>query len=327
MIYFKLLLNTLTIKRIYNFLLLIFSFLLKLIFPLFPHYGFPFAFSIEPTNLCNLKCTECPSGTKQLTRAKSFIDFKFYKKIIEQIHLKSVYLLLYFQGEPFLHKQFIDLVKYAKLKNLFVSTSTSAQNITKQFAVELIKSSLDKLIISFDGTDEKAYQEYRIGGKLYKVKESINNLIEAKTEMNAKTPVLILQFLVMKTNETQMNEARKFAKEKKIKIQFKTMQFYNLENAKKLLPTKAKYRRYNIINNQLNIKRKLKNHCWRLWSTSVISSDGFLLPCCFDKDAEHSFGNLQETKFDTLWKSKKIKIFRQKVFSRRKDIAICRNCI
>ena len=48
-----------------------------------------------------------------------------------------------------------------------------------------------------------------------------------------------------------------------------------------------KQRRQNTNKNGLN------NYCWKLWHANVITWDGLVVPCCFDKDAMHRLGNLK----------------------------------
>ncbi len=74
------------------------------------------------------------------------------------------------------------------------------------------------------------------------------------------------------------------------------------------------------------IKSKLENHCFALWRTSVITWDGKVVPCCFDKDAEHEIGNLSNNSFSEIWKSEAYINFRSKILGGRKNIDMCNNC-
>ena len=74
------------------------------------------------------------------------------------------------------------------------------------------------------------------------------------------------------------------------------------------------------------LKYKTGNHCWRMWSSCVFTWDAQVVPCCFDKDAKHSFGTISEKSFQDIWNSKKYHEFRQAILSNRKEIDICSNC-
>ena len=68
------------------------------------------------------------------------------------------------------------------------------------------------------------------------------------------------------------------------------------------------------------------DHCWRLWHTCVITWDGKVVPCCFDKDASHPMGSLAEQDFDTIWKGTAYQQFRGALLRSRSEIDICQNC-
>jgi radical SAM protein with 4Fe4S-binding SPASM domain len=63
-----------------------------------------------------------------------------------------------------------------------------------------------------------------------------------------------------------------------------------------------------------------------MWKGCVITWDGKIVPCCFDKDASHTLGSLAETDFNTVWNSPAYDAFRATVLGSRKDVDICRNC-
>ena len=146
-------------------------------------YGVPFNVSIEPTTTCNLGCPECPSGLKNFTRPTGEVDYNFYKKTVDEIGDKLIYLYFYFQGEPYMHPKFLELVKYASQKKIYTVTSTNAHFLSERKARETIDSGLDRILISIDGTTQETYEQYRIAGSLEKVMEGTKNLVRTKREI------------------------------------------------------------------------------------------------------------------------------------------------
>jgi MoaA/NifB/PqqE/SkfB family radical SAM enzyme len=140
-------------------------------------WGLPFTVSIEPTTHCNLGCPECPSGLKSFTRPTGNLEYDFYNKMLDQIGADLFYLYFYFQGEPYLHPKFLDLVKSASAQNIYTVTSTNAHFLTERKAKETIESGLDRILISIDGTTQETYESYRIGGTLEKVIEGTNKCV------------------------------------------------------------------------------------------------------------------------------------------------------
>lgn len=239
-----------------------------------------------------------------------------------------MYLILYFQGEPLLNPDFMHMVKYARAKGIYTSTSTNAHLLDQENAAALVASGLDRLIISLDGTDQQTYEKYRKGGHIEKAKQGIVNIMETKRQLNRSRPYVIIQFIVFRFNEHQLNDIRKLSKELGVdRLEIKTAQVYDFENDVEMIPNNPKYARY-VKDEQgtWRIKKKIRNHCYRMWSGAVITWDGRVVPCCFDKDATHQMGKLGEQSFREIWKGKSYQQFRCQISEKRSQINICRNC-
>lgn len=290
--------------------------------------GFPISMAIEPTTSCNLRCPECPSGLRQFTRPIGMLEPTFFKKTIDEVYQELIYLTFYFQGEPYLNPNFLEMVKYASDKGIYTSTSTNAHYLNKEQAKKTVESKLDRLIISIDGTTQETYEQYRIGGQLQKVIDGTKNIIEAKQALKSNTPHIVFQFLVVKPNEHQLEDVKKLAHDLGVdEVVFKTAQVYDFENGNPLIPDNIKYSRYKKnTDGTYSIKNKLLNQCWRMWSSCVVTWDGVVVPCCFDKDAKHQLGDLKTQSFKELWNSDKYQNFRQSILKSRQEIDICKNC-
>ncbi len=320
-------LKYITFKRAGNAAKIIISFLLSKLLRKPIVWGMPISYSIEPTNHCNLKCPECPSGLGVLTRPLGLLRINNFKNIIDQISDTGFYIQLFFQGEPYINKELPEMIKYAQEKNVYVSISTNGHFINVKNIDKILYSAPDKLIFSIDGLDEKTYQIYRVGGAFKQADEGLRLVIQKKKELKMKKPFVEFQFILMKQNEHQFNKVIEYGEEVGVdKVVFKSMQVSSNQNAEKYLPLNNNFRRYTIINGNMNVKSKLKNHCFALWRTSVITWDGKVAPCCFDKDAEHEIGNLNNQSFSEIWKSESYQDFRQKILLNRKNIDMCTNC-
>jgi radical SAM protein with 4Fe4S-binding SPASM domain len=288
----------------------------------------PSAVSIEPTTSCNLRCPECPSGLRSFSRPTGMLNDDLYKKVIGQLSKDVSYITFYFQGEPYLNRRFLDMVSYAASRKIYTSTSTNAHYLDDATARKTVESGLHRLIISIDGTTQDVYEQYRIGGKLEKVIEGTKNILRWKKELRSATPHVIFQFLVVRPNEHQVSEVQQLAEELGVdEVRFKTAQVYDFENGNPLIPETKKYSRYKRNENgSYTVKNKLDDHCWKMWSSCVITWDGKVVPCCFDKDAQHQLGDLQTDSFREIWNSERYKNFRNQLFASRKSIDICANC-
>lgn len=292
-------------------------------------WGLPVSISFEPTTSCNLRCPECPSGLRQFTRPTGMLQSNFFKQTIDEIHRQLFYLIFYFQGEPFLNPEFLSMVQYAHSKKIYTATSTNAHYLTDEVAKKTVESGLDRLIISVDGTTQEVYQQYRRGGNLDKVLQGARNIVKWKKELKSKTPFVFFQFLVVHPNEHQIEEIKKLGKEIGVdQVRFKTAQVYDYENdPNRLIPHNEKYSRYKKdADGNFKIRSGLQNHCWKLWHANVITWDGLVVPCCFDKDATHRLGDLKNESFKSIWMNKNYHRFRNELFKSRKNIDICANC-
>ena len=321
-------LSLLTFKRAWNLVLLVGSYLYARFSGRAVHAGMPASISFEPTTSCNLRCPECPSGLRSFTRPTGMLPEQLFKKVIDELAPTLSYLIFYFQGEPYLHPQFLELVQYAASKKIYTATSTNAHYLNDKNARKTVESGLSRLIISIDGTTQDTYQQYRVGGKLNKVLEGTANVVKWKKELKSATPHIIFQFLVVRPNEHQIAEVKELAREYGAdEVKLKTAQIYDYEDGSDLIPTIDKYARYKKQpDGKYAIKSELLSHCWKMWHSCVLTWDGKVVPCCFDKDAHHQLGSTEEQTFEEVWRGKQYQQFRASLLRSRSEIEMCKNC-
>ena len=318
----------LSFYKILNFLKLAFSFYYSRWIREAKQLGLPVFVSIEPTTSCNLRCPQCPSGLREFTRPTGMLQTALFENVILQLkkHLHS--LTFYFQGEPYLNPDFLNMVSFANRQNIYTITSTNAHYLNEENCQKTILSKLDRLVISVDGLTQGVYEQYRIGGKLEKVIEGTKEILKQKKLLNSRTPHVVWQFVVFKPNQHQIEAVRKMGKELGVdEVKIKTAQIYDFENGHDLIPDLENYSRYKKNNSgSFELKNKLLNQCWRMWQGCVITWDGSIVPCCFDKDAHHKIGNLQTETFKNIWFSSAYNRFRRSILKGRNEIDICNNC-
>ncbi|MCK9424202.1 MAG: SPASM domain-containing protein [Bacteroidales bacterium] len=385
---------------------------------------------------------------KELTRSRGNMSRDMFNSIIDQLSPFLSYLTLYFQGEPYLNPNFFEFIRYARSKNIYVSSSTNGHFLDKENIHQTIESGLNRLIISLDGADQESYSAYRFGGSLDKVTDGIRLLANEKRRFKSKTPKVILQCLLLRSNEHQLEDIKELGRKLGVdKVTFKTAQFNDFWNGNPLMPENPGYSRYYRIDEKSKVKSqkskktqnskfknqnynsKLKsedpstfqipkspnfpifkssnlqifkssnfqifkslnfqifkssnlqipkssnfqifkslnfqifkssnlqipkssnfqifkssnlqipdspsyyilknrqpNSCFRMWSGCVFTWDGKVVPCCFDKDALHVLGDLNQNSFAEIWKSEPYNAFRATILKNRKSMDICNNC-
>ena len=291
-----------------------------------PHM--PISLSVEPTTSCNLRCPECPSGLRAFTRPTGMLSEELFRSLMDEVHPWLSNLTLYFQGEPFLHPSFEDLVKEAHRQNVFTGTSTNAHYLTPERSRRVVESGLSRIIISIDGTTQDVYDQYRKGGKLDKVLEGTRNLLAARKDARSLSPFITFQFLVVRPNQHQISEVLKLGRRLGVDdVAFKSAQIYDHQHGSPLMPDEPQWSRYKRQSDgTYAIRNPWEDHCWRMWSGSVVTWDGRVIPCCFDKDAQVVLGSAGQRSFREIWNSPEYHRFRKTIFSARKSVDMCRNC-
>lgn len=321
-------LKTLRISRLWNASKIVISYVRSRWGNSSQIWGLPMALAIEPTTSCNLRCPECPSGLRSFTRPTGMLSVPVFTQLINELADSLFYLTFYFQGEPYLHPDFLSMVSQARAKGIYTATSTNAHFLTDDMAKKTVASGLSRLIISIDGTTQETYEAYRVGGNLDKVLEGTRRIIHWKKTLKSSTPHVIFQFLVVRPNEHQLEDVRSLAKSLGVdEVRLKTAQIYDYEQGSPLIPTQDRYARYAEVSpGKFVIKNKWLNHCWKMWHSCVVTWDGRVVPCCFDKDAHHVMGQVPEKSFGEVWQSVAYQDFRQKLQGARSSIEMCKNC-
>lgn len=320
----------LTLRRIYNAISAHFSYALSLLGVVrVAHY--PTFVSIEPANFCQLHCPECPVGKYQVQDVQSTKDggerrkakclsLTDYKVILDRVAPYAHTLLLYWQGEPLLHRDLPEMVRMAKQRGLFVMISTNAQLLDESMAHSLYEAGLDRIVISIDGFTQESYSQYRVGGRLDKALSALR-LRSAR--------VVELQVLRLRTNESEWSWIRQNYRQLGADVlTFKTAQFYDFEHGHPLMPTREKYSRYQRQKDgTYRLKKQGPSHaCRRLWTGCVVTVDGEVLPCCYDKSHQFPLGNLLHRSLSDIWHGDAADRFRHHVVCNRVQPSICHNC-
>jgi radical SAM protein with 4Fe4S-binding SPASM domain len=285
--------------------------------------GMPVSVSAELTNNCNLHCPQCASGSGQMTRKRGFMSTDLFIKVMKELSPYLYNLNLYFQGEPMLHPHFFTFLE--NCGKIHTVVSTNGHFLSADNAEKIVKSSLNKIIISLDGADQKTYSAYRVDGDLNKVVEGLKNVSLAKKKSGSSI-VIELQFLVNRFNESQINVMKRLAQSVNATLRLKSMQIINESEISYWLPSESRFQRYLKEDGEYRLKNSLKNRCARLWFNPVITWDGKVVPCCFDKDAEYVMGDLNVDSFRDIWDGPKYRIFRKSILTGRHMIEMCRNC-
>ena len=284
--------------------------------------------SIEPANFCQLHCPQCPVGNKtHIPNSKDLLSLAQFQHILEQVRDSVHTIQFFFQGEPLLNNDLPEMIKAASKAGIYTIVSTNALALTPLFAEKLMTSGLNRIIVSIDGMSEESYGAYRVGGNLHKALDGLMYLRQAKDQTASNTHIE-LQALRLRSNEHEWSAMkRQYKVIGADSLTLKTAQFYDFEHGNPLMPTDERYSRYTKGKDGIyRLKRKPSCSCHRLWTGCVITVTGEVLPCCYDKSAAFSFGNIFAHSLDEIYHGEKANRFRRTILQKRSRPAMCSNC-
>ena len=290
----------------------------------------PLFVSVEPANICQLKCPACPVGRRDtgipgFRDTERFMSLDLWHRVLSEIRGTALVIQFYFQGEPLLNKNLPSMIREAHDAGLYTIVSTNAQAMTPELAAALVTSGLDRIIVSMDGLTDASYNAYRIGGSLEKTKSALRYLKESRNLEVSRSPIIELQCLRLRTNEHEWSELKRVYKSLGAdKLTLKTAQLYDYSDGHPLMPSDPKYSRYILGHDGKYHRRHLRKGCWRVWSGCVITTTGEVLPCCYDKGHAFSYGNIMEASIRDLFRSPKAQAFRKAAYQQTPNI--CQEC-
>lgn len=283
----------------------------------------PPSINAELSSVCNLACPECMTGIALTERRSDFIDFDLTDKIAAELSGTTLSAWLYFQGEPMLHPRLFEIISRFRRMNPVISTN--GHFLDHHTCTSLAESGLKKIIISYDGVTPDAYSAYRAGGDHARVTEGIRLLAET-IESTRSSLKMELQFLVGSHNEAEADHVALFAKSVRASFRIKSMQVLDNKRIEEWIPAEKRKSRYISKNGKHNSIHTLKRGCFRMWRGAVVTTDGDVVPCCYDKNGKHVMGNLYQNSFREIWNGPEYRQFRANVMKSRSLEEICKNC-
>ena len=314
------------------------------------HY--PTFLTIEPSNICQLACPQCPVGIAKkhpkgdtgTSPRNPFPDYPL--SLLADTFRYAHTVQFYFQGEPLLNPRLPELIREVAQQGLYTIVSTNAQALDRAMAKRLVVSGLHRIIISMDGLSQSSYEAYRKGGSVEKARAAIRYLREEREIarrqrlISGDYPIIELQCLLLRSNEQEQSLMRKtYRLLGADRLTFKTAQFYDYQYGNPLMPTRDQDRRYQqCADGTYRLKRSPLRRlwqaltgispCYRLWAGCVLTTNGDVLPCCYDKSHTHAYGNIHHASLASLFRSKQAGAFRRTAIRAPFQQApeICQNC-
>lgn len=166
-------------------------------YPYLKHVSkFPDHVDLELASLCDMKCPMCYTITDIYNEKvpKRLMKPDLFRKIVDECAQNGVYSIrLSLRGEPFLHKEIVDLTRYAKRKGIKeVSSLTNGLRLNPELFIQMMEAGLDWLTISFDGMGD-TYNKIRAPAKFDEAVEKIKMYHRLKKERGSLKPLIKIQ--------------------------------------------------------------------------------------------------------------------------------------
>lgn len=266
---------------------------------------YPILLAIEPTSVCNIRCTMCFQVDEELSLNRDlmgFMKFDLYRRIIDESVANDLSaVVLASRGEPLLHTDIFRMIKYAKACGILdVKLNTNVTRLTPERSRALLESAPDTLVFSVDASLKEDFERIRVGAKFDKIVENIESFNEIRRKEFPDCPTRTRVSMVLLDEGQDVENAMRFWKEMVDEFAFRWA-----------IPRVRIYRQ---------LDHAAQRPCSLLWERLYIWWDGTVNPCDEDYLSKLSPGKLDdETTIKQLWQGDKMQQYRRQHLSQAKN--------
>ena len=293
----------------------------------------PFSLLIDPSNICNFKCSFCPTGHPQMlakvARPSVVMDFALFCKIVDdawKVGWKFEKINLCKDGEPFLNKNLAKMVAYAKAKQIAkdISITSNGLLIDEATARGIIEAGLDSIRISVEHVSDEGYKKITNTPTKYEhIRKNVEYLFNEKTKRKSD---LKIHAKLIDTGLSDL-EKEKFVRD-----------FTNISDSINVNPVDGRNNSqwYDFTLGQgissatdyANTSSKINRQvCPHSFYSMAVNSNGLVSVCCMDWSLDAIIGDVRKESLVEIWRGEKLRNFRiLHLKGERKKINICADC-
>ena len=277
------------------------------------HTKVPPTLQIEPTNHCNVNCLCCP--WERSARKRGYMDFPLYQRIIDdaaRIGVERIHLFLL--GEPLLHPRLIEMVEYAKSKNLAIYLTTNGMLLKRGLMEGLLRSGMDgndRVAISVLGYSKEVHERVMRGVNHETVLRNISDFLDLRREYGRTGPAIEVVFYSMPENEDEKSQYIAYWSGRVDRVRADCGISESFSDHKK----------------QRNTTAIRKDSCADLWERMTVFWNGDVTVCNSDVDGEYVVGNLREQSTKEIWNCRQLRSVRKSHGDKQfQDFPLCSKC-
>jgi hypothetical protein len=228
----------------------------------------------------------------------------FTKVVDECAELGITHVRMHNYGEPFLDKQLVEKVRYAKSRGIAeVGMISNGSLITEELARGMIDAGLDAINISVDAAGKDVFERTRVHLDFEDVVTNIRTLARLRAEAGRTRPKLILSFV----RQGNTADEQAFISEwSRIADKIHITDLHNWAGT-------------------LNAESDVRFPCYRMWLTFTVLWDGRVSLCCADFDGRTVLGDLNTQSIAEIWNAEPYRAVRR-LHLESGGPDICRSC-
>jgi MoaA/NifB/PqqE/SkfB family radical SAM enzyme len=270
---------------------------------------------VESTNHCNLRCIMCPTGLGVIRRPKGYMDLGLFRRIVDETAPFAPAIVLHSWGEPMMHPELFEMIRYARSRDVWVETSTNITLLTEERIRNVLASGLDQLYLAMDGVTKATYERVRVGANFDKVLRNVERLLALKHETGAATRIVLQIIAMNETREEVAEFVRRWTRPEVDQVNVKHLDTWG--DQVEAITEHA-------------IEREappVRRPCPNLWYHGYIFWDGALVSCERDYDVKTPLGNVAERGVLAAWHGERMRQLREKHVRGDFTAPACANCV
>ncbi len=273
---------------------------------------FPPCLQIEPSSICNYRCTFCYQADPQFSHKSSgqmgLMTLDVFRRVVDQAEGACEAVTLASRGEPLIHKQIGEMLAYLRDKFLALKLNTNAWYLDERACHALLEAGVNTVVFSADSIAEPLYSQLRVNGKLERVLENISRFRDIRQRHYPHSRTIARVSGVQVPGTASLAEMEAFWGEYVDQV---ALVAYN--------PWESLYEQ--PIN-------QIETPCSDLWRRMFVWWDGNVNPCDTDYRSTLKMGNVQDSTLAELWRSPAYEQLRADHLERRRGSrAPCQRCV
>jgi radical SAM protein with 4Fe4S-binding SPASM domain len=283
---------------------------------------YPIYVEISPTGACNHRCTFCSEDFMGYQKRR--LDTEILKMRLEEMGGLGVKSIMYAgEGEPFLHKDFTDLVIHTKQSGIDIAITTNGVLMTPATSDKILGATEWIKVSCNAGTPETYSKLHQArSGDFDRVIANMKYAVDARRVGGYKC-TLGMQILLLPENKNEVEQLAKTARD--IGLDYLVVKPYT-HHVKNVHKYEIEYHRYQHLSDRLETintnhfqtifriramekwdsKQRNYETCLALPFWSYIDAGGNVWGCsAYLQDNRFLYGNIHSHTFKKIWEGEK----------------------